>query len=134
MSIVGKTWTEGTAGFPLPDACLISDEAWAKIKEFARAALMLAGLGTPKPFEIAYAVNPGKTDWVLYNEDTETIDQYDDTSDFDNIIFQKVSFWPQDMDDVKRARLDVALYFIEKYNGTSVEIHKLPSIFLVDLF
>lgn len=37
------------------------------MKELAKAALALAGLGTPKPFEIAYAVNPGKTDWVLHD-------------------------------------------------------------------
>ena len=69
MSIVGKTWTEGTPGFSLPDACLVSNEAWGKVKELAKAALALAGLGTPKPFEIAYAVNPGKTDWVLHDAD-----------------------------------------------------------------
>ena len=134
MSIVGKTWTEGTPGFSLPDACLVSNEAWGKVKELAKAALALAGLGTPKPFEIAYAVNPGKTEWVLYDEDTGTVDRYENTSDFDSLVFQKVAFWPQNMDDVKRARLDVAYYFVERRSGVSVEIHDLPSISLADLF
>lgn len=134
MQIVGKTWVEGSREFNMPDAILISDEAWAKTKELARSAIRLAGLGNPKPFEIAYAINPGKTEWVLYDDDTGTIDQYEDTSEFDDIIFQKVTFWPQDIDDARRIRLDVAYYFVERHSGVSVEIHDLPAIGLADLF
>ena len=39
MQIVGKTWVEGSREFNMPDAILISDEAWANGKLRQRSSV-----------------------------------------------------------------------------------------------